>query len=59
MAKKRSCRRTEEENKQHELAVKVRKMTDKQIADLLSGKASGQQKIRKRNIQELILIKNF
>lgn len=28
MAKKRSCRRTEDEDKIHEKAVKMRKMTD-------------------------------
>lgn len=31
MAKKRSCRRTEDENKIHEKAVKMRKMTDEQL----------------------------
>lgn len=31
MAKKRSCRRTEEENRIHEKAVKLRKMTDEQL----------------------------
>ena len=31
MAKKRSCRRTQDENKIHEKAVKMRKMTDEQI----------------------------
>ena len=31
MAKKRSCRRTEDENKIHEKAVKIRKMTDEQL----------------------------
>lgn len=31
MAKKRSCRRTEDENKIHEKAVKWRKMTDEQL----------------------------
>ena len=38
MAKKRSCRRTAEEDRQHDIAVKIRKMTDKQIADLVEGK---------------------
>ena len=31
MAKKRSCRRTEDENRIHEKAVKMRKMTDEQL----------------------------
>lgn len=31
MAKKRNCRRTEDENKIHEKAVKMRKMTDEQL----------------------------
>lgn len=31
MTKKRSCRRTEDENKIHEKAVKMRKMTDGQL----------------------------
>lgn len=31
MAKKKSCRRTEDENKIHEKAVKMRKMTDDQL----------------------------
>lgn len=31
MAKKRSCRRTEDEDKIHDKAVKMRKMTDEQL----------------------------
>lgn len=31
MAKKRSCRRTDDENKIHDKAVKMRKMTDAQL----------------------------
>lgn len=31
MAKKRSCRRTVDEDKIHEKAVKIRKMTDEQL----------------------------
>lgn len=31
MAKKRSCRRTQDENRIHEKAVKMRKMTDEQL----------------------------
>lgn len=33
MAKKRSCRRTNDEVKIHEKAVKLRKMTDEQLVD--------------------------
>lgn len=29
--KKRSCRRTQEQDRQHEIAVRIRKMTDEQI----------------------------
>ena len=31
MAKKRSCRRSAEEDRQHDIAVSIRKMTDQQI----------------------------
>lgn len=33
--KKRSCRMTEEEKSMHERAVRIRKMTDAQICDLI------------------------
>lgn len=33
--KKRSCRRTKLEKQQHETAVKIRKMTDEQICEVL------------------------
>lgn len=33
--RKRNCRKTEEEIRQHETAVKIRKMTDKQICSFL------------------------
>jgi len=33
MAKKRSCRRSAEEDRQHDIAVSIRKMTDKQICN--------------------------
>lgn len=33
MAKKRSCRRTVDENRIHEKAVKLRKMTDEQLVN--------------------------
>ena len=35
MAKKRNCRRTPDELRQHETAVKVRKMTDQQLCEFI------------------------
>ena len=35
MAKKRSCRRTNEENVAHSVAVRIRKMTDMQIIEYM------------------------
>ena len=35
MAKKRSCRRTVEENAAHDMAVRIRKMTDMQIMEYM------------------------
>ncbi len=35
MAKKRSCRRTNEENAAHSVAVRIRKMTDMQIMEYM------------------------
>lgn len=32
---KRSCRRTAEENRNHEIAVKLRKMTDEQLVNYI------------------------
>ena len=40
MAKKRSCRRTVEEDRIHERAVKMRKMTDEQLVKLLEDAGS-------------------
>lgn len=37
MAKKRNCRRTPDELRQHETAVKVRKMTDRQLCEFIAG----------------------
>lgn len=37
MGKKRNCRRTPDELRQHETAVKVRKMTDRQLCEFISG----------------------
>lgn len=39
MAKKRSCRRTDEENRIHEKAVKLRKMTDEQLVGYVEDRA--------------------
>ena len=36
MAKKRNCRRTDEESRIHDLAVKLRKMTDSQLVEYIS-----------------------
>ena len=36
MAKKRSCRRTETEDRIHEKAVKMRKMTDEQLVNYVN-----------------------
>lgn len=38
MAKKRSCRRTANENIIHEKAVKMRKMTDEQLVNYVEGR---------------------
>ena len=37
MPKKRNCRRTPDELRQHEIAVKVRKMTDQQLCEFIDG----------------------
>ena len=37
MGKKRNCRRTPDELRQHETAVKVRKMTDQQLCEYIDG----------------------
>lgn len=37
MPKKRNCRRTPDELRQHEKAVKIRKMTDQQLCEYISG----------------------
>lgn len=39
MAKKRSCRRTADEDKIHEKAVKMRKMTDEQLVHYVEDRA--------------------
>lgn len=37
MPKKRNCRRTPDELRQHEQAVKIRKMTDRQLCEFIDG----------------------
>ena len=37
MPKKRNCRRTPDELRQHEIAVKIRKMTDQQLCEFING----------------------
>ena len=37
MGKKRNCRRTPNELRQHETAVKIRKMTDQQLCEFIDG----------------------
>lgn len=63
MAKKRSCRRTEDENKIHEKAVKLRKMTDEQLVHHVEdrvekarseGYNQGKKKTRPVNIGAII-----
>lgn len=41
MAKKRSCRRTEQEQEIHEKAVKLRKMTDPQLVQAFENAKRG------------------
>lgn len=63
MAKKRSCRRTDDENKIHEKAVKWRKMTDEQLVHYVEdrvekarseGYNQGKGQARTINISEII-----
>lgn len=54
MAKKRSCRRTVNEDKVHEKAVKIRKMTDEQLVQYVNDrveKARSEGLIRERNLK--------
>lgn len=48
MAKKRSCRRTVDEDKIHEKAVKIRKMTDEQLVHYV------EDRVEKREVKDLI-----
>lgn len=63
MAKKRSCRRTAAENRIHEQAIKIRKMTDGQLVQYVKdreekarreGFHQGQNKTKKPNLDEMI-----
>ena len=45
MAKKRSCRRTEEEERYHEIAVKLRKMTDIQLVKYMEEKVEEAERV--------------
>ncbi len=40
MAKKRSCKRTEAENRVHDEAVKIRKMTDEQLVSYVNDRVA-------------------
>lgn len=53
MAKKRNCRRTEEEEMMHERAVKLRKMTDAQLCRYIEDeKAQGIEDAYKRGYED-------
>ena len=63
MAKKRSCRRTADENIIHEKAVKIRKMTDQQLVDYVKDKeekawnegfTQGQSQVQKPDLDEIL-----
>ena len=63
MAKKRSCKRTADENMLHEEAVKIRKMTDKQLVQYVKdmeksawnkGFCQGQSQAQKPNLDEIL-----
>lgn len=44
MAKKRNCRRTVDEDRIHEKAVKLRKMTDEQLVNYVEDRVEKSQK---------------
>ena len=63
MAKKRNCRRTADETVIHEKAVKIRKMTDKQLVQYMKDKEQeawnegfhqGQNKTQEPNLDEML-----
>lgn len=45
MPKKRNCRRTPDELRQHEIAVKVRKMTDQQLCEYIDGVSTARSSV--------------
>lgn len=55
MAKKRSCRRTADEDKIHEKAVKMRKMTDEQLVHYVEDRVT---EWRKPKVRVLIRVKS-
>ncbi len=72
MAKKRNCRRTNDENRIHEKAVKMRKMTDEQLVHYVEdrvekARSEGYNKRKKKHdtpdidkiIKEIVLIKGI
>ena len=50
MAKKRSCRRTENENILHDRAVKLRKMTDEQLITFIDNQVESARNDKKNKI---------
>lgn len=67
MPKKRSCRRTMDEDRVHEMAVKMRKMTDKQLVlyveqrvenaredGFCRGQEAGQQEMKQFAVNEFL-----
>ena len=45
MPKKRNCRRTPDELRQHEIAVKIRKMTDQQLCEYIGGLSADRPRV--------------
>ena len=55
MPKKRNCRRTPDELRQHEIAVKIRKMTDQQLCEYINGLSADRPRVEDflRRLDEL------
>lgn len=55
MPKKRNCRRTPDELRQHEIAVKIRKMTDQQLCEFIDGLSASRPSVEDflRRLDEL------
>ena len=55
MPKNRNCRRTPDELRQHEIAVKVRKMTDQQLCEFIDGLSASRPSVEDflRRLDEL------